>query len=268
MQVRKDRPGTSLNLRTEAMVGRPRHTDHELLVLAREGSAPAFASLLHRHREVLHRAARRAEHPERAVESAILTATRQLRRGSVPRDDLRTWLATVVEAQVERDPGRPGIDRDLPADWFDRAWVRAERHWPSGRPVPRPPRWVGQTIAALALAAAGALGTYLVITSEATVEVIRDLIAEPVEDPDLVLVPGPVLEVPQEDAPELFGDVELGELPTYDLTGEGQRERPPGPTLAPPAGGERADADTELAEGTDGDALGSSGSAPALSPRG
>jgi len=237
---REDRRGTSLRGRMEAMVGRPRHTDLELLELARDGSAPAFASLLHRHREVLHRGALRAEHPERAVESALLAAIRQLRRDAVPTEDLRGWLVTLVEEQVERDRGRPGVERMLPGDWFDRQWARAERHWPSGRRLPEPPRWAAQLAGAVLLAAVGAGGTYLVVTSDVTTEVIRELIAEPVDDPDVVVVPGPVVEVPLEEAPELFGDVELGELPTYDLTGEAGREGTSGPTLAPPRGGDAA----------------------------
>jgi hypothetical protein len=216
------------------MVGRPRHTDLELLELARAGSAPAFASLLHRHREVLDRSALRAEHPERALESAMLAAIRELRRDAVSSDDLRGWLVALVEEQVERDPGRPGVERMLPADSFDRQWVRAERHWPSGRRLPSPPRWAVQVAIALMIATVGAGGAYLVVTAEMTTEVIRDLIAEPVEDPDAVVVPGPVIDAPAEEAPELFGDVEIGELPTYDLTGEGAREAPSGPTVSPP----------------------------------
>jgi len=229
-------------------VGRRRHTDRELLSLAREGSSPAFASLLHRHREILRRGALRAEQPERAVESAMLAATRRLRRDSVSDDGVRDWLVTIVEEQVDRDLGRPGVERMLPGDWFDRAWVRAEQHWPSGRPLPRPPRWVGQLAGALLIAAAGAGGTYLTMTAETTTEVIRELIAEPIDDPDVVLVPGPVVVAPPEEAPELFGDVELGELPTYDLTGEGQRDRPQGPTLAPRRPDDRSA--TDEADGT------------------
>jgi len=225
-------------------VGRRRHTDLELLSLAREGSAPAFAALLHRHRTVLQRGALRAEHPERTVAATMIAATRRLRRGDVPTDDVRAWLDTIVEEQVADDIGRPDVERMLPGDWFDRSWVHAERHWPSGRRLPRPPRWASQLAGALLLAAAGAGGTYLAMESETATDVIRELIAEPVEDPDVVVVPGPVVEVLVEEAPELFGDVELGELPTYDLTGESQRDRAPGPTIAPPEADDRSGDDT------------------------
>jgi len=241
------RPGSTLPSRTEAIVGRRRHSDLDLLELAREGSAPAFASLLHRHREVLRRGALRAEHPAQVVESAMVAATRRLRRGEVPEGDLHAWLSTVVEEQVQGDPGRPGVERMLPTDWFDRGWVGAERYWPSGRRLPRPPRWVLQAAGALLLAGAGALGTYVTITSEASTEVVHELIAEPVEDPDVVAVPGPLFEAPREEAPELFGDVEIGELPTYDLTGEAGRNGPGGPTVAP-----RPEDDRSAGTDTDG----------------
>jgi hypothetical protein len=145
----------------------------------------------------------------------------------------------------------------LPSEWFDRCWVRAERSWPTGRRIAQPPAWAGRATAAALLAVIGTGGTYLLITAESTSEVIRELIAEPVEDPDVVVVPGPVVEIPLEEAPELFGDVEIGELPTYDLTGEGQRGGPTGPTLAPrPTDGGSA----EGAPATDTDGPGGTGS--------
>jgi hypothetical protein len=164
----------------------------------------------------------------------MVGAIRQLRRGTLADDDIRAWLSASVDREVTRAPGRPGIERLLPAEWFDRAWVDAQRSWPSGRHVPRPPRLVGRLGAALALAALGGGGAYLSITADATTEVIQELIAEPVEDPDVLAVPGPVVDTPPEQAPELFGDVEIGELPTYDLTGEGARGGAEGPSLAPP----------------------------------
>ena len=231
---------------------RPRHSDADLLELAREGSAPAFASLLHRHRDVIARGALRSEHPERVAASAVLDAMRAVRRGEAPVSDVRGWMTTIVEGEVLRDPGRPGVERMLPGDWFDRTWVEVERTWPSGRRIPRPPRWAKQLIGGLVLAVGGAVGTYLIVTSEVTTEVISELIAEPVEDPDVLVVPGPVSDAPAEEAPELFGDVELGELPSYDLTGDADRRPAPGPTLAPPAAGQDDGEDASPADGPDG----------------
>jgi hypothetical protein len=230
---------------------RPRHSDADLLELARDGSAPAFASLLHRHRDVVQRGALRAEHPERVAGEALLAAVRDLRRGRARAAELRDWLAGLVEQEVQREPGTPGVDRMLPADWFDRAWVHAERRWPSGRRRLRAPRWTWHAVGALVLAVAGAGTTYLVITADATVEVLSELIAEPIEDPEMLVVPGPVVEVEPEEAPELFGDVELGELPTYDLTGEDEDRRPRPPTVGPPAAPAPGGGDA-----TDGDASG------------
>lgn len=228
---------------------RPRHSDTDLIELAREGSAPAFASLLHRHRDVVARGALRAEHPQQVVESTLRAAIRELRRGRAPDPDVRVWMTRVVEDEVQRDPGRPGVERILPSDWFDRAWVAVERTWPSGRRAPRPPRWLTTALSAVVLAAGGSIATYLVVTSEVTSEVISEIIAEPVDDPDVLVVPGPVADAPAEDSPELFGDVELGELPTYDLTGEPDRRRTPGPTIAPPTAGGGTGTDDTSADG-------------------
>ena len=235
---------------------RPRHSDADLLELSREGSAPAFASLLHRHRDVIQRGALRAEHPERVAESAMAAAMRALRRGGADMDDPRAWLVTIVEDQAQRDPGRPGVERLLPADWFDRAWVQVERRWPSGRRRIVVPRWAVLLAAAVALGGVASGVTYLVVTADTTPEVLSELVAEPVEDPDALVVPGPAPEVVPEEPPELLGDVELGELPTYDLTGEhggGNVERPTvGPPAAPgPADPGSAEGDTPDAPETD-----------------
>lgn len=104
-------------------------------------------------------------------------------------------------------------------------------------------------MAGTVLALAGAGTTYLVMTSEVTTEFISEVIAEPIEDPDILVVPGPVVEQVPEEVPELFGDVELGELPTYDLTGTDDRGRPASPTVGPQ---ERRDAGSAEGDGVDG----------------
>lgn len=210
---------------------RPRHSDSDLLALAREGSAPAFASLLHRHRDVIQRGALRAEHPERAAEAVMVGALRGLPHATGPAADLRAWLSGHVDAAVDRDPGSPGVERMLPTDWFDRTWVRVEERWPSGRRPLHLPRWAAVLVGAVLLAATGAVATYLSLTADATGDVLSVLVAEPIEDPEMLVVPGPVVVAEPEQAPELFGDVELGELPDYDLSGDGGAA--PGPSFAP-----------------------------------
>ena len=213
---------------------RPRHTDADLLELASAGSAPALASLLHRHRDVVQRGALRAERPTRAVEGIMLAAVRELRRGRLGPDGLRDRLADLADAEARREPGRPGVERILPAGWFDTAWVRVERRWPTGRRRPRAPRWAGTAVGAVLLVLAGAGGTAYVVTADVTTEVVGEVIAEPVEDPAALVVPGPQVPTEPEEVPELFGDVELGQLPGYDLSGEDDAPTAPGPTVGPP----------------------------------
>lgn len=214
---------------------RPRHSDADLLELAAAGSAPAFASLLHRHRDVVQRGALRAERPEEAAVAALVAAVRDLRRGGLRADALRQRLSDLVEDVVRPRIGRPGVERLLPTDWFDRAWVRAELHWPSGRRPVRVPRGTGYVLGALLLAALGSIGTFLVMTADVTTEVVSELVAEPLEDGDApastVPADGTDDTVVPEGSPELLGEVELGDLPTYDLTGGGQGDA--GPTIGP-----------------------------------
>jgi len=239
---------------------RTRHSDADLLGLAREGSAPAFASLLHRHRDVLQRAALRSAHPEQAAERALVAAVRQLRSDGVDADAVRGWLGSLIEDQVRADPGSPGVERMLPSDWFDRVWVTVHERWPSGRRPLRVPRWAGLTAGAVALAAFGSTTAYLVVTADASTEVIAELIAEPVTDAeaDTSGLPDPAVEPTPEEAPELFGDVELGQLPTYDLSGD-EPPAPREPTVGPPAApdtddreADAADAEADATDPTDG----------------
>jgi len=237
-------------------VTRPRHTDAQLVELARDGSAPAFGSLLHRHRATLQRAALGAADPDRVAELAVVEAMRRIRRGQAPRGDLDTWLEGLVAEHVAKDPAPADVDRLLPADWFDRLWVRVDRRWPSGRPRLQVPPWASLTVSAALLAVAGAVGTYLFLTTESATEVIAELVAVPVEGPVEIGVPGPgAPDAPPEEAPELFGDIEIGELPTYDLTGRDTQE-PAAPTVGPPA------RPTPGPDGEDG-AIGDDGDAPA-----
>ena len=206
-------------------------------MLARDGSAAALASLLHRHRAVLQRAALGAAEPERAVRAGMTAAMRALRGGGLADPAaLPGVLAAAAESEAARTPRPADVEPLLPADWFDRAWVATAAAWPSGRrPLPRPPRWLAVVAAAVALAAVGAGTTWMALSSGEDRDVLGGLVATPLDGPsaldDAPARPAPTVE----GAPELFGDVEIGELPTYDLT------RPDAPTpgqaeVAPPTG--------------------------------
>jgi len=211
---------------------RPRHSDHELLTLAADGSASAFASLLHRHRRVLQASAATAEDPERAVERGVIAAMRELPH----RDDetpVATWLEGLVAAQAARGPATEDVERIFPSGWFDQLWARVHVRWPHGRRPPRLPRAVTVVGLGLCLVLASAAGTYLVLTSEETSDVVLEISAVPIDGPGILSVTGETPIAEPEEAPELFGDVELGELPTYDLTGAREREAALERTIGP-----------------------------------
>jgi hypothetical protein len=234
-------------------VTRRRHSDTQLLELASEGSASAFAALLHRHRGAMQRIVLDAADPHATAESTMVSAIRDLRRRRVSSDtDVRAWITELARARADRDPSPADVDQLLTPDWFDRAWSRAERRWPSGYARPRLPRWAGLVLGAVALAGTSSVATYLYLSYEATTEIVGELVAEPLGPGEGVL-PSLTIQPTTEDpellpAPELFGDIEIGELPTYDLTGRGD-ERPPVAEIGPPTSGAPGDDGTEGAQG-------------------
>ena len=199
------------------MVGR--HDAAELLALARDGSAAAFASLLHRDRAALQRVALGAADPERALRTAITAAMRAARRRDADAAGVAAAATAAAGAEATRAPRVAEVEPLLPPDWFDRAWVAAAPAWPTGRrPLPRPPRWATVVASGLLLAAVGAGGTWLALSSGGDREVLGSIVASPLDGPSALDERPPAPEPVVEEAPELFGDVEIGELPTYDLT--------------------------------------------------
>ena len=257
---------------------RRRRSDADLLDAARAGSAAAFAALLHRHRDVIERSTQHTPDPEHAARAIIVDAMRGLPSAGAtapgtdggteaavdgaPELDVRTWLASIAARRApsgtsEQD-GRPGTER--PQDgWFDHAWVRTERRWPTGRRPLRVPRRVAAALGVVALAGLSSAVTVATLTAQPFTEVLSELVAEPVDDPSELVVPGPVEELEPEEVPELFDDIELGELPTYDLGGSGGSSAPgpsaPAPPAPSPPSEDPADADEDGTPGNgDGDA--------------
>jgi len=233
-------------------VTRQRHSDAQLLELASEGSASAFAALLHRRRGELQRIVLDAADPGRTAEAVMVAAIRDLRRRRVTAEtDVTGWIIGIARTHADRSPSPAVVDQLLAPDWFDRAWSRAERAWPMGYARPRLPRWGALVVGAIALSGVASAATFVYLSYEATAEVVGELVAEPLE-PGMGVLPSAGTGPPTEDpellpAPELFGDIEIGELPTYDLTGRGD-DRPPVVEIRPPDSGAPAQDD---ASGTD-----------------
>jgi hypothetical protein len=212
-----------------------RHVDADLLTLARDGSSAAYAALLHRHRGVLQRGVGEAADPERAAGTVMVQLMRDLRSGDLEDRDVPTRIDTAARAVAASAPRTAGVEPLLPSDWFDRAWTTAERSWPHGRrPLPRPPRWAVRVTAGLALAALGAGGTWLVLERDGDREIIGSIVASVLDGPTALDGVPPPPEPVVEDPPALFGDIEIGELPTYDLTRPEPARDTAGPEVAPP----------------------------------
>jgi hypothetical protein len=232
-------------------VTRQRHSDAQLLDLATQGSAPAFAALLHRRRGELQRVVLDAADPRSTAEATMVSAIRELRRRRVTAEtDVTSWIVELARTQAARTPSPDEVDQLLAPDWFDRAWSRAERAWPTGYARPRLPRWGALVLGALALAVMASISTYLYMSYEATTEIVGELVAEPLGPGEGLLPAEDVAPTADEPvpAPELFGDIEIGELPTYDLTGRGDDE-PPVVEIRPPVSGAP---DPDDAAGADG----------------
>lgn len=211
------------------------HDDADLLMLARDGSAAAFAALLHRHRAALLRGIDGAADPERAARETMTVLMRRLRSGDQVDADVATLVDRTAREVATREPRTDGAEPLLPTDWFDRAWAAAEPAWPSGRrPLPRPPRWLTLVASGLLLAVVGGGVTWMVLAREGDREIVGSILASVIEGPTALEDAPPPPEPEIEEAPALFGDIEIGELPTYDLARPGPDQRPPSPQVAPP----------------------------------
>ena len=103
----------------EQVVGRPR-TDEDLLALAREGDADAFAELVRPHLDIAFRTAmlitRNAADAEDAAQEALVKAWRALPRFRAGQP-LRPWLLTIVANQAR--------DRRRAVGRREGLWLRA-----------------------------------------------------------------------------------------------------------------------------------------------
>lgn len=191
-------------------------SDAELVRLAADGVAAAFAVLLRRHADVLVPIAREPG-AERRLRSVGIRAMRAL-RSAPPTDDVRGWLAglagiTPVPDPIPRRP-RTGLGR---RDWVDALWVELSARWPDGRRRLTVPRFARALAAAMVLVAAGVVAATALLRERPPAPLVGQVqaFARPSTGDDFVV----------ED------EEELGDLPVFDLPDD----EPPATPTSPPA---------------------------------
>lgn len=245
-------------------------SDAELLALAREGVAPAFAVLLHRHGPTVLTLAEPADpDPVGATVATFVRAMRGL--ADTPPGDVRRWLLELAAEEIEGEltvppPGASGGDTDGGTETatitrttartderLDEVWAELALRWPNGRVPRHVPSWAIWLLTTLLLMGAAVALPWLVLGASADDDLaIEELRASPVLE-DLTFQEEVIEEQPEE-------------LPTFEFP-EPPEEPPapePAPAPAPPPAPEPEEeptepdepddeVDEEAAEGDDGD---------------
>lgn len=248
-------------------------SDRELLTLAREGAAPAYAVLLHRYgHEILDLAAHDAD-PVGATTATFVRGMRQLHKADD--SDVRAWLLTqamkeidgqvvMPEAQTAEGPpksrdaaaGSPGpqlgpsspTSDDMPYgpalvtdDTLDDIWAELALRWPSGR-VPRYlPSWVIWLVTTILLLVIAVALPWVVLGRGTTEDTVQQLRAIPMIDElntqQEPIEPGVEEPLPTSEFPSA-PDVSVSQTPSSSQTGT-----PPAvdPAPQPPVGDEVID---------------------------
>lgn len=160
-------------------------TDAALLAEARQGSAGAFAVLLHRHTGPLAASLADQRDPDTALVTVLRRAMDEV-AALEPDTDVAGWLGSVARRTVRRPLTATTTSTPLPPERLDVVWRELAPHWP-GLPHRRrrPPAWVRLTGLTAALVVAAALVPFLLLTLEQEREPVGPppLRAVPVEHP-------------------------------------------------------------------------------------
>lgn len=180
-------------------------SDAELVELAQDGSAPAFAVLLHRHGAAVREVVTDEADPTGAVVATYLTAMRHLGQRT-PTTPVRPWLLELATDEA-RHP-RPASDAPpaLDADELDGIWAELDVRWPDGRTPRTVPAWLGWSALVVVLASLAVLVPYLILGFGVDVDEGPDelpsIVARPLPEPtdaaeqDVAAVEGPTEAVP------------------------------------------------------------------------
>lgn len=178
-------------------------SDDELVILSRQGWAPAFATLLHRHGDDVLAAVAHRRHPSKAVTSTFLRAMRRLddrhRDGSVDR-----WLLRLSTGRWRRRrPSRPSEPARLSDADRDDIWNELRVRWPRGRRRRRVPPvliWLATLLAVVVVSAGVPL--LLLGDTNGTPEADQHVRAVTVDRPDPPSMEPDVIEEPPGPLPE------------------------------------------------------------------
>lgn len=179
-------------------------SDDELVTLARQGWAPAFATLLHRHGDEVLAAVSHRRQPIEAVTTTYLRAMRRLddRHRFEPVDHWLVRLSTGRRWRRRRPghhPAHPGLS-DVDRDHI---WNELRVRWPRGRRRRRVPPaliWLATLVAVVAVSAGVPL---LVIgTTHGPPEADQRVQAVTVDRPDAPPAEPEIIEAPPGPLPE------------------------------------------------------------------
>lgn len=225
--------------------------DEELLTRAREGDAPAFAALVHRHGATLHAAAIAASGPASGaadtasgtadaagdpsdgaaalatVRRTFLRAMRRLDRADPA--DVEGWLLEVQRTPLDEDAAARAAP--LASAELDELWRELAPCWPRGRRRRRLPRWVAQValvlvLLALAVAVPYALLVTAVDETDHGPDPIAEVVAVPIADDQFDLTFEDAGEGDSDDDPDLDPDAGPDTGPDTDTDAATDGEEP------------------------------------------
>ncbi|MEX0952915.1 MAG: hypothetical protein WDZ26_03700 [Nitriliruptoraceae bacterium] len=184
-------------------------TDAQLIAVATDGDASAFAALVHRHAARVHAVVAEDTDPDARVVEVFTAAMTRL--ADAP-EDVGAWLDSIARAAIEHhhhEPTEPATDApaghgDIAPERLDALWRELATRWPSGRAAPRIPTWLPWvTTAAVTIALSAGIPWWL--------------LGPDAPEPDLVeLSAFPLVEGPEDPADEPE-PVEEKPLPTFEF---------------------------------------------------
>lgn len=159
-----------------------KHSDTDLVRHASAGSAPAFATIVHRHAPQVHAVFSHAPDPHARVTATFLDAMKRL--DSLGEEaEVGSTLLEIAGARGGDATSGASEPSQLSDDEVDAIWAQLYRRWPSGRARPALPSAAPRAALVATLVAVGFLLPRMVLAAGATEEVeLEHIVAKPYEE--------------------------------------------------------------------------------------